>query len=58
MLIDRLIAYENGELEEHEIIDLFQELVDSGQAWTLQGHYSRTANYLIETGQITYGGQL
>ena len=46
--IDKLIAYENGELDEDETIALFQELIDSGIVWTLQGHYGRTAQRFID----------
>lgn len=53
-LVDRIIAYETGELGEEETVGLFQELVDSGQAWTLQGHYGRTAQALIEAGLVTH----
>lgn len=48
--IDKIIAYEQGELGEIETIELFQELIDNGMAWKLQGHYGRTAMYLIENG--------
>lgn len=50
MNIDKIIAYENGELSEEEVIELFQDLIDSGQTWTLQGHYGRTAAALIDAG--------
>lgn len=53
MDIDKIIAYEQGELSEQDTINMFQGLVDSGQAWTLQGHYGRTATALIEAGYIT-----
>lgn len=48
--LDKIIAYENGDLDEIETIELFQELIDNGMAWTLQGHYGRTAMNLIEAG--------
>jgi|TARA_R110000823_G_scaffold219825_2_gene348629 hypothetical protein len=51
-LTQRLISYEKGELDEPSIIQLFQELVDSGLAWNLQGHYGRRAYQLIESGDI------
>ncbi len=49
-LIDRLMAYESGELTDDEVIALFQELIDSGLAWQLQGLYGRTASQFIEAG--------
>lgn len=48
-----IIAYEEGELDENETIELFQGLVDSGLAWQLQGHYGRTAVALIEAGYVS-----
>ncbi len=52
-MITDIIAYEQGELEEEEIIELFQNLVDTGMAWQLQGSYGRTACALIEAGLVT-----
>lgn len=52
-MIDQIIAYEDGTLTEEAIIALFQNLVDTGLAWTLQGHYGRTAAALIEAGYVT-----
>ncbi len=51
-LIDNIISYEQGDLAEDECLKLFQALVDNGQAWTLQGSYGRTAEYLINAGLI------
>jgi len=51
--IDQIIAYEQGELDDEEIITLFQDLIDSGLAWQLQGHYGRTASALIASGYCT-----
>lgn len=50
--IDRIMAYEDGQLDGEEVIDLFQGLVDSGLAWRLQGSYGRTAQSLIEGGYV------
>jgi hypothetical protein len=50
--VDKIIAYECGELDDEETIALFQELLDSGLVWQLQGSYGRTANALLEAGLI------
>jgi len=49
-MINQVIAYEQGELDEEGIIDLFQELINSGLAWEMQGSYGRTAKALINAG--------
>jgi hypothetical protein len=49
-MLNQIIAYEQGELDEEGIIDLFQELINSGMAWKLQGSYGRTAKALIDAG--------
>jgi len=49
-MVDKIIRYENGTMNEDETIQFFQELINSGLAWQLQGHYGRTAKYLIEEG--------
>jgi len=48
--ISQIMAYEQGALGQDEIVDLFQELINSRLVWKLQGHYGRTANQLIEAG--------
>jgi hypothetical protein len=52
-IVSAIISYEEGDLGEDETLELFQHLVDTGQAWTLQGHYGRTARHLIDSGYIT-----
>lgn len=52
-IVEQIIAYETDTLDFDGCIELFQELVDTGMAWRLQGHYGRTALQLIEEGHIT-----
>tara|TARA_E500000305_G_C3951686_1_gene202484 strand:- start:21 stop:239 length:219 start_codon:yes stop_codon:yes gene_type:complete len=52
--LEKIIAYENGELEDaEETIEFFQEIIDSGLVWQLQGHYGRVAKSLIDAGLCT-----
>jgi len=37
-------------MEEAEIFMFFQEMIDSGEVWNLQGSYGRTAESLIDNG--------
>lgn len=50
--LGRIIDYETGQLGYEDTLILFQDLVDSGLAWQLQGHYGRTALNLMEAGLI------
>lgn len=48
--VDKIIAFEQGDLDDEGIIELFQELIDSGLVWKLQGSYGRMARALIDEG--------
>src|ERR1700756_1369165 len=48
--IDKLIAFENGELDEQDAIAFIQDGMDPGWVWRLQGFYGRTAQRLIDAG--------
>lgn len=50
--VGAIIAFESGELDEEETIELFQHLLDTGLVWNLQGCYGRAAQELLETGAI------
>lgn len=52
-LTSQIIAYEQDDLSDDDTVKLFQNLVDSGLAWQLQGHYGRTAKALIDAGLVT-----
>lgn len=55
--LDKIIAYENGELDDEATVELFQDLVTSGLAWQLQGSYGRMAAHLIQNGLVTQPGR-
>tara|TARA_Y100000114_G_scaffold37493_1_gene33121 strand:- start:293 stop:487 length:195 start_codon:yes stop_codon:yes gene_type:complete len=50
IMVDKIVKYESGEMSVEEVVDFFQELINSGLCWQLQGHYGRTARHLIEEG--------
>lgn len=49
-ITNKIIDYETGVLRDDQIIALFQELIDTGLAWELQGHYGRIAIAMIQGG--------
>jgi len=51
-MLDMLMAYEDGSLDVNLVPVLFQNLVDSGLIFSLQGSYIRTAKELIAAGLI------
>ena len=48
--VGAIMAYESGDLDDEATVELFQHLIDNGLAWSLQGHYGRTATALIIAG--------
>ena len=50
-IADQLAAYDNGELDDHDTIALFQDLVSTGLAYTLP-QYSHLASRLLAAGVI------
>lgn len=48
--LDQMILWEMGQLSEMDTVVLFQGLIDSGDAWRLQGAYGRMAQALIDAG--------
>lgn len=53
-LASAISDYENGALGFEETVNLFQHLIDTGLAWSLQGSYGRTAVDLIREGYCTH----
>lgn len=56
-LTGKLMDYEDGRLDANQTIELFQELVNTGVVWQLQGAYGRLAAQLIERGLVTQKSQ-
>ena len=48
--IDKIIAFENGEMDEDQVVEFIQDGIDKGWVWQLQGFYGRTAMHLINAG--------
>jgi len=48
--VDKIIKYESGGMPEDEEVEFFQELINTGECWRLQGHYGRTAMMYINAG--------
>ena len=55
--LDQILAFEQGEMEMDETVEFFQQLIDTGFAWELQGHYGRTARDLINAGHCSLPGR-
>lgn len=48
--IEKICRFEAGEMGEEEMVELFQDLIDTNVVWTLQGSYGRMAAYFIQEG--------
>jgi len=56
--VNEIVAWESGQLGTEETVEMFAKLVRSGDAWTLQGTYGRTAARMIEDGVINRAGEI
>jgi len=52
-LVGFVMDFEGGEMDKETLVAGFQNLINTGMAWNLQGFYGRTANSLIEAGLCT-----
>jgi len=57
-LIDYIIDYESGTLSDQDTLKMFSDMIKTGKAWSLQGHYGRTASSLIEDGWLDRQGNI
>jgi len=51
-IVGKIMAFEQGELENEQVYALFQFLLDSGMIYSLQGSYQRMAEDLLLAGVI------
>lgn len=51
--IEQIMDYEDGQMDNEEAIAMFQEMINDGSVWSLQGSYGRTAMNLINAGVCT-----
>jgi hypothetical protein len=55
-LVDYIMRWEDGQLGADEAVVLFEHLIRTGQAWSLQGMYGRQAMAFIDAGLIDKNG--
>lgn len=48
--VDFIMDFESGSSSYEEILKNFQQMIDSGIVWKLQGSYGRMAHHLLEKG--------
>jgi hypothetical protein len=56
--VTAIMDYEDGSLSPRGELELFSELVKDGTAWSLQGHYGRTAKAFIDQGLLYDNGEI
>lgn len=57
-LVDKIMDFESGKLDDNGVLELFSELIKTGKAWTLQGSYGRMAKHLIDEEFIDPQGKI
>ena len=57
-LVNKIIAYEQGEMTPEDTIAFFADLIKTGDAWRLHRHYGRIAASFIESGIIDRKGNI
>ena len=54
--VDYIMEYESGDISDIDMLHLFANLIETGMAWSLQGHYGRNAQAFIEQDWIDNKG--
>lgn len=57
-LMQRILEYESEAQSLEWVLKLFADLIATGLAWQLQGHYGREARAYIENGLISPQGDI
>lgn len=57
-LVESIIRYEEGDMDEAEALQFFGFLIRTGVAWELQGSYGRGAAALIRDGLVSPQGEV
>lgn len=57
-IVDKIIAFESGEMSDNDTLDFFASMVKDGTVWELQGRYGRTAAWFIQNGYISRSGKV
>lgn len=57
-LLDKITAFEEGELTLVQVLELFSYLIRSKLLWRLQGNYERTAQDLLDRELIDSSGEI
>ncbi len=56
--VSAIIEYEEGTLDDDQVVELFADLIKNGTCWKLQGSYGRMAERLIEAKVIDHQGNI
>jgi hypothetical protein len=56
--LEAIINFESGDLRGQEVLELFSQLIKTGQAWSLQGSYGRYTENLIARGYLSSEGEI
>ncbi|MFY8169986.1 MAG: DUF7417 domain-containing protein [Candidatus Fonsibacter sp.] len=56
--LDQMMDYESGELSDKDTLELFSVIIKDKLVYSLQGHYGRTANALIQDGWLDNNGNI
>jgi hypothetical protein len=53
--VKNIIDYEGGEMEDEDVVKMYQSMINDGTAWRFQGSYGRQAMEYIRAGACALG---